>query len=63
MDQTFANTHVNGQTVNIQSGGDMSLEGAVISANQITAHIGGNLAITSKQDTSVYQSNELSLVR
>jgi len=59
-DQTFMNTHVNGQTVNIQSGGDTSLEGAVISANQISANVGGNLAITSKQDSSTYQSNEQS---
>jgi len=57
-DQTFTNTHVSGQTVNIQTGGDTSLEGAVISANQISANIGGNLAITSKQESSTYQSNE-----
>ena len=59
-DQTFMNTHVKGQTVSIQSGGDTSLQGAVISANQISANIGGNLAITSKQDSSTYQSNEQS---
>ena len=58
--QTFTNTHINGQTVNIQSGSNTSLEGAVIAANQISANIGGNLAITSKQDISNYQSHEQS---
>ena len=60
IDQTFTNTHINGQTVNIQSGSNTSLEGAVIAANQISANIGGNLAITSKQDISNYQSHEQS---
>ena len=60
IDQTFTNTHVNGQTVSIQSGGDTFLEGAVISANQISANVGGNLVITSKQDISAYQSSEQS---
>ena len=59
-DQTFTNTHVNGHTVTIQSGGDTSLNGAVIAANQVSANVGGNLAITSKQDISTYQSNEQS---
>jgi filamentous hemagglutinin len=59
-DHTFTNTHINGQTVSIQSGGDTSLEGAVISANQISANVGGNLVITSKQDMSAYQSSEQS---
>ena len=59
-EQTFTNTHINGQTVTIQSGGDTSLNGAVIAANQVSANVGGNLDITSKQDISTYQSNEQS---
>ena len=59
-DQTFTNTHVNGQTLSIQSGSDTSLNGAVVSANQISANVGANLVITSKQDMRAYQSSEQS---
>ena len=59
-DQTFTNTHVNGQTVSIQSGGDTSFNGAVVSANQISTNVGANLVITSKQDMRAYQSSEQS---
>ncbi len=59
-DITFTNTHIHAQTVDIQSMGDTSLNGAVVVAKHISANIDGNLAITSQQDSSSYDSHEQS---
>jgi filamentous hemagglutinin len=43
-DVSYNNTQVSaGQTVNIVSGGDLDLKGAVVAANRIKADVGGNL--------------------
>ncbi|MGA0569791.1 hemagglutinin repeat-containing protein [Variovorax sp. VNK109] len=56
-DTWYDNTHVSaGNTIVIQSGADTTLSGAVVSANQAQANVGGNLSIESLQDTSTYQS-------
>jgi hypothetical protein len=44
-DTSFNNTQVNaGNRATLQSGGDTSLKGAVVSANQIKADVGGSLS-------------------
>ena len=40
------------------SGGDLTLKGAVIDAQKVTADVGGNLAIESLQDTSSQVSKQ-----
>ncbi|MGA0569793.1 hemagglutinin repeat-containing protein [Variovorax sp. VNK109] len=56
-DTWYDNTHVSaGNTVVIESGADTTLSGALVSANQVQANVGGNLSIQSLQDTSTYQS-------
>lgn len=55
---SYTNTHVSGQQVDIQSGGDTNLKGAVVSANKVTGQIGGNLNIESLQDTSKYDARQ-----
>ena len=61
-DVTWANTQVNaGHQVALNSGGDTTLKGAVAQAPQITANIGGDLAIESLQDTSQFDSKQKSL--
>ncbi|MBV8124217.1 MAG: hemagglutinin repeat-containing protein, partial [Paucibacter sp.] len=57
-DITQVNTHVSGQQVDIQSGGDTNLRGAVVTANQVTGQIGGNLNVQSLQDTSSYKAKQ-----
>lgn len=58
-DLVWSNTHVDaGNKVLIQSGGDTRLKGAVVSGNQVTADIGGNLSIESLQDTSTFDSKQ-----
>jgi filamentous hemagglutinin len=57
---TFANTQVAGNTVNIDSGGDTTLKGAVVKASQVTANVGGNLSIESPQDTNQYKESSKS---
>jgi filamentous hemagglutinin len=57
---TFANTQVAGNTVNIESGGDTTLKGAVVKADQVTANVGGNLNIQSLQDTNQYKESSQS---
>ena len=60
-DVTYTNTQVSGgRAVNVQSGGDMSLKGAVIAAPKVTADVGGNLNIESLQDTSTQVSKQSS---
>jgi Hemagglutinin repeat len=52
---TYTNTQVSGNTVNIDSGGDTTLKGAVVQGDQVTANVGGKLQIESLQDRSTYQ--------
>ena len=60
-DVNWNNTHVNANNqLTLQSGGDTTLKGAVATGKQITADIGGNLAIESLQDTSTYTSKQSS---
>ncbi|MGE0332271.1 MAG: hemagglutinin repeat-containing protein [Ramlibacter sp.] len=58
-DLTHTNTQVNGgKVVNIQSGGDTTLKGAVVSANTVNANVGGNLKIESLQDTAKFDEKQ-----
>ncbi len=52
---TYTNTQVSGNTVNIDSGGDTTIKGAVVKGDQVTANVGGNLKIESLQNRSTYQ--------
>ncbi|WP_228768308.1 hemagglutinin repeat-containing protein [Limnohabitans sp. DM1] len=57
---TYTNSQVAGNTVNIESGGDTTLKGAVVKADQVTAQVGGNLTIQSLQDKSQYKESSKS---
>ena len=57
---TYTNSHVSGQNVSIDSGADTTLKGAVVSGNQVTANVGGNLNIQSLQDKSQYNESSKS---
>jgi filamentous hemagglutinin len=59
-DSRFTNSQVNGQRVELESGGDTNLQGAVVSANQVTANVGGNLTIESLQSTATYNEKNKS---
>ncbi|MDF3822754.1 hemagglutinin repeat-containing protein [Leptospira sp. 96542] len=57
----YTNTHVNaGEGLLISSGGDTSLIGAVATANQIRADIGGDFIIQSLQDQATYDEKSKS---
>ncbi len=61
-DVTWTNTRVEaGNTFTLESGGDTTLKGAVVSGKQVIADVGGNLTIESLQDTSIYDSKQQSL--
>lgn len=51
---THRNTHIEGRRVIVESGGDTTLSGAAITADQVTADVGGDLVVQSLQDTSTY---------
>ncbi|WP_431104648.1 hemagglutinin repeat-containing protein [Roseateles noduli] len=53
-------THVNGTQVAIESGGDTTLKGAVITGGKVTGDIGGNLNIESLQDSATYSAKQQS---
>ena len=58
-DVTYSNTHVNaGQQLTLRSGGDTTLQGAVVSGQRVTGDIGGQLRIDSLQDSSRYDSRQ-----
>jgi filamentous hemagglutinin len=60
-DLTYSNTRIeSGGELAIQSGGDVTLKGAVITADAVTGTIGGNLTIESLQDKSTYDSEQTS---
>ena len=52
---SYTNTQVSGQSVQIESGGDTTLKGAVVQGEQVTANVGGHLTIESLQDSSQYR--------
>ncbi len=57
-DLSYTNTQVQGgKTVNIQSGGDATLKGAVVKAETVNASVGGKLTIESLQDSSRYKES------
>jgi len=61
-DTFYTNTQVKaGDQVSITSGGDTTLQGAVVKANQVKADVGGNLLIQSLQDSSTYTSKQESM--
>ncbi|MGR0116379.1 hemagglutinin repeat-containing protein [Ralstonia pseudosolanacearum] len=61
-DVTWTNTHVNaGNQLALESGGDTNLKGAVVSGKQVVADVGGNLNMTSLQDTSTFHSKDQSI--
>ncbi|MFK0209272.1 hemagglutinin repeat-containing protein [Agrobacterium sp. NPDC090283] len=52
---THLNTHIIGTgNVTLASGNDTTLAGAVVSGDRVTAAVGGDLNIVSRQDTMVY---------
>ncbi|WP_341887202.1 hemagglutinin repeat-containing protein [Variovorax sp. YR752] len=56
-DGAWTNTTVKaGQQVSIQSGGDTTVRGAIVSGKRVEANVGGNLRIETLQDTSTYHS-------
>jgi len=60
-DVSYNSTQVTGgNAVNISSGGDLVLRGAVVEGNRVTADVGGNLSIESLQDVSFGQSRQSS---
>jgi filamentous hemagglutinin len=50
-----------GEVASFKSGGDMSVKGAVVSAKQIVADVGGRLEVESLQDKRSYQSEQSSV--
>ncbi|MEJ8859982.1 hemagglutinin repeat-containing protein [Variovorax robiniae] len=60
-DTSYNATHVSGgKEVEIVSGGDLTLKGAVVDGQKVKADVGGNLAIESLQDVSVGSSKQSS---
>jgi filamentous hemagglutinin len=58
-DTSNTNTEVKaGNQAALTSGGNTTLEGALVKADQIKADVGGNLKIVSPQDTSTYTSEQ-----
>lgn len=47
-----------GKKIDLKSGGDTTLKGAIVEGKQIVADIGGNLTIESLQDQSTYDSKQ-----
>jgi filamentous hemagglutinin len=60
-DVVYTNTQVSGgNKVSLTSGSDTNLIGAVVTAPQVVASVGGNLDIQSLQDTSTFDSKQTS---
>ena len=61
-DTSYTNTEIKaGTQATLTSGGDTTLQGAVVKAETIKADIGGNLIVESLQDTSTYTSQQKSI--
>ena len=58
-DLTHTNTQlIAGHQASLTSGSDTTLQGATVSAPQISAQVGGHLTIESLQDSSTYESQQ-----
>ena len=56
-DLSHTNSHIQGKTVHIHSGAHTTLRGAVITAEQVSAQVGGDLRIESLQDRSDFREH------
>ncbi|WP_456022333.1 hemagglutinin repeat-containing protein [Pseudomonas protegens] len=60
-DVTHTNTSIKaGHTLNLESGGDTNIKGAVASGETVKVKVGGDLNVESQQDTSTYTSKQMS---
>ncbi|RYF31151.1 MAG: hypothetical protein EOO23_03420, partial [Comamonadaceae bacterium] len=59
-DLSHTNTQIQGRQVNIKSGGDTDIKGAVVTGDRVKADVGGNLNVESLQDTSKYKESSKS---
>lgn len=60
-DTTYNATQVSGgKAVNVSTGRNLTIDGATIEGNRVTADVGGDLEITTLQDVSVGQSRQSS---
>ncbi|WP_423600973.1 cytidine deaminase-like fold-containing protein [Roseateles sp. MS654] len=60
-DTNFTTTQVTGgSSVKLQSGGNATLQGAVVTAPKVVADVGGDLKIESLQDTAKFDSKSIS---
>ena len=58
-DSSWTNSHVtSGKTLTLSSGGDTTLQGAVVNAHRVEGEVAGNLRIESLQDRSTYDSKQ-----
>ncbi|MEO7640423.1 MAG: hemagglutinin repeat-containing protein, partial [Ramlibacter sp.] len=58
---SWTHSHViGGDSVSLQSGGDTSLKGAIVSAANVKAQVGGDLKIESLQDSNTYDAKQSS---
>ena len=57
---TYTNTQISANTINLTSGTDTNLAGAVLTGDTVNAAIGGNLTITSRQDTATFAEKQSS---
>lgn len=57
----YSDTQVGGRSVVIESGADTTLQGAVVSGDQVRAQVGGDLHIHSLQDTDQYHESSRSV--
>ena len=58
-DVSWTNSHLAASnTLTLTSGGDTTLKGATASGKQVIADVGGNLSITSLQDTRHYDGKQ-----
>ena len=56
---TYTHTHVSGgQGVQIESGGDTTLQGAVVQGDQVIANVAGDLHIETLQDSTQYNERQ-----
>ncbi len=56
---TYANSHLNiGGTTTFDIGNDVNVAGGVANLNHLTGHVGGDVNVTSLQDTATYESNQ-----
>ncbi|MDW5415711.1 hemagglutinin repeat-containing protein [Iodobacter sp. CM08] len=61
-DTAQQNSHINAaKTLELDSGNDTRIEGAVVSGNKIIADVGGDLKLASRQDTSQFDSKQSSV--